>query len=118
MPYHVPFIVRGRVIRDIGSTFEGRRGSVRFTTPDLRRYLPALPLSSPAAMADHHELRFEEVLDYLHALGQELNLDRNPHLQEACELSALTSGLGRVAIRHFYASVSYTHLTLPTNREV
>jgi len=104
-PSIVPLIIRGKVIRDAALTFEGRREGTRFTTPDVRRYLSALPLASPAAMSDHHQLAFEEVLDYLHALGQELALERNGHLQEACELSALTSGLGREAIRHFYRSL-------------
>jgi len=105
MPHLVPLIIRGEVIRDAALTFDGRREGVRFAAPDVRRHLNALPLSSPAAMSDHHRLAFDEVLDYLHALGQELALERNAHLQEACELSALTSGLGREAIRHFYGSL-------------
>ena len=68
MPYQVPLIIRGKVIRDAGLTFDGRREGVRFSAPDVRRYLPELPLASPAAMSDHHRLAFDEVLDYLHAL--------------------------------------------------
>jgi hypothetical protein len=106
MSLHVPLIIRGRRIDDARIEFAGRNGRVRYTTPDVKRHLAELPLASPAKLSDQYALRFEEVLDYLHALGRELSFARNTHLQEAYELSILTSGLGRDAVRHFYASLS------------
>ena len=105
MSFDVPLIIRGRLIEGGRVEFAGRSGEGRYTTPDLKRHLGQLPLSSPGLMRDQYALKFEEVLDYLHALGKELSLARNSHLQQACELSIGTSGLGRDAIRHFYDSL-------------
>jgi hypothetical protein len=52
-------------------------------TPEPRRLLNELPLRDPARLRDVHELPFEEIVDYLAALGDALTLERNPHLQEA-----------------------------------
>jgi Acyl-CoA reductase (LuxC) len=106
MPFHVPLIIRGQRIEGGSVEFAGRHAGMRYTTPDVKSRLAQLPLASPAQMRDQYALRFEEVLDYLHALGQELSFAHNRHLQEACELSVLTSGLGRDALRHFYSSLS------------
>ena len=106
MSFHVPLIIRGRRIDDARIEFAGRSGRARYTTSDVKRHLTELPLASPAKLSDQYALRFEEVLDYLHALGRELSFARNPHLQEAYELSILTSGLGRDAVLHFYSSLS------------
>ena len=106
MSFHVPLIIRGQRIDDGRLEFAGRNAGVRYTAPDVKRHLAQLPLASPAQLNDQYALKFEEVLDYLHALGQALAFGRNRHLQEACELSMLTSGLGRDALRHFYGSLS------------
>jgi hypothetical protein len=106
MSFHLPLIIRGRRIDDGQVEFAGRNASVRYTAPDVSRHLTELPLVSPAQLSDQYALGFDEVLDYLHALGRELVFARNRHLQEAYQLSVLTSGLGRDALRHFYGSLS------------
>jgi hypothetical protein len=106
MSFHVPLIIRGQRLDGGAVEFAGRRADVRYTTPDVKQHLAELPIASPAQLSDQYALRFEEVLEYLHALGQELSFGRNRHLQEAYELSALTSGLGRDALHHFYSSLS------------
>ncbi|MET0985155.1 MAG: acyl-CoA reductase [Steroidobacteraceae bacterium] len=105
MSYHVPLIIRGRVIEDRDVEFGGRRGAAKFTTPDMRKHLAELALEDPALMQDVHALRSEEIFDYLAALGQELVLERNPYLQEAYELSIQTSGLTPGIIRHLYGTL-------------
>ncbi len=105
MPLHIPLIIRGRVIADRDLEFGGRRGGAAFVTADVRKHLAELPLSSPSRLADLHAMPFTEILDYLDQLGGLLDLQKNPFLQEALELSMLTSGLSGEVIRHFYSTL-------------
>jgi hypothetical protein len=105
MSLHIPLIIRGRVIADRDLEFGGRRGGTAFTTADVRKHLAELPLSAPSRLADLHAMRFAEILDYLDQLGGLLDLQKNPFLQEALELSMLTSGLSGEVIRHFYSTL-------------
>jgi hypothetical protein len=105
MSFHVPLIIRGRIIADPDLEFGGRRGAAAFVTADVKRHLAELPLSVPSRLAELHTMPFEEILDYLDQLGGLLNLDDNPFLQEAFELSSLTSGLSADVLRHFYSTM-------------
>jgi hypothetical protein len=105
MSFHVPLIIRGRVIEDADLEFGGRRGGVKFTTPDVRKHLGELALPNPSDLQDVHQLRSEEVFDYLDSLGKELRFDRNPYLQEAYELSIQTSGLTPAIVKHLYSTL-------------
>ena len=105
MSFHVPLIIRGRVIEDADLEFGGRRGSVRFTTPDVRKHLAKLTLQNPADLHDIHALRSEAIFDYLDALGKELSFERNPYLQQAYELSIQTSGLTPGIVKHLYSTL-------------
>jgi len=102
---HVPLIIRGRIIEDADLEFGGRRNGLAFTTPDVRQHLDALTLDDPAALADIHALKSEQIFDYLAALGEELVLDHNPYLQEAFELSAQSSGLSAGIVHHLYSTL-------------
>jgi Acyl-CoA reductase (LuxC) len=102
LPIKVPLVIRGRVVEEFDVEFGGRRGGIRFRTPDVRKYLRELGLRSPAAMADLHTLSFEDIVEYFAQLGPRLRLDRNLHLQASFQLSALVSGLGPEMIRHQY----------------
>jgi hypothetical protein len=103
--YKVPLIIRGRVIQGDAVSFGGRRGAVRFSTPDVRAHLNELVLTQPSALAELHSAPFEEVLDYLQELGKRLEFDQNAHLQEAFKLSCETSGLGPKILRHCYETL-------------
>jgi hypothetical protein len=105
MTFHVPLIIRGRIYEDPDLSFGSRRSGAPFTTPDVRKHLAELALEDPAALEDIHALKSEEIFDYLDALGQELNLAKNPYLQEAYELSILTSGLSADIVKHFYSTL-------------
>jgi hypothetical protein len=56
-------------------------------------------------MADLYAISLEEIFDFLAALGARLYPSENRHLQEAFELSRLTSGLSDPILRHHYDSI-------------
>lgn len=86
-----PMIIRGQVITDNLIEVGGRGGDLSFLTPDANKYIDQLPLGNPARLADLYTLSFDDILDYAVELGKRLALDKNPYLQEACELSYLTA---------------------------
>src|SRR5262245_46202217 len=71
--YTVPLFVRGEVTTDDVVTFGTRAGDAQFAAPDMARHVHRLPLPTPAAMADLHDLPFDEILDLLEALGDALD---------------------------------------------
>jgi hypothetical protein len=87
-------------------SFGGRGGAASFVTADVSSHLRALTLSRPSGMADLLALKFDDVLDYLHELGTRLNLGSNAHLQEALDLSIMTSGLSAGILNHAYSRLS------------
>ena len=105
MAFHIPLIIRGRIIENRDVEFGGRGGSVAFTTADVRKHLGELPLATPSTMAELHATPFAEILDYLDQLGGMLTLKTNAHLQEALALSMLTSGLSAEVVKHFYSTL-------------
>jgi hypothetical protein len=98
----VSMVLRGEVIDGPLVDFGGRRGDVSFAAPDVAAHLDKLTLSSPAALSDLYELRFDDVVDYLDWLGRYLVLDENVHLQQAFELSTRVSGLSQSILRRKY----------------
>ncbi|MET0987937.1 MAG: acyl-CoA reductase [Steroidobacteraceae bacterium] len=103
--YSIPLVIRGRVIEDTELTFSGRGNNVSFTTPDVKRHLNELVLALPSQLGDLYSLSFEQILDYLAALGERLSFAKNRHVQEAFELSVSTSGLSEGTLRHMYEDV-------------
>jgi hypothetical protein len=75
--------------------------------PEPRALLDELPLRDSARLRDVHELPFEEIVDYLAALGDALTLGRNPHLQEALDglegFSDMTAPLVRSSLEQLPA---------------
>lgn len=84
-------IIRGRQIDDDLLEFGGRGGDMRFASPDASKYIDQLVMGNAGRLADLYDLSFDDILDYLEALGDRLDLDTNPHLKRACELSYLTA---------------------------
>ncbi|MEV5832695.1 acyl-CoA reductase [Nocardia sp. NPDC052112] len=99
--FTVPLFIRGEVITDDLVPF-GTRLEHSFQAPDPHKYVNALPLRSPADMADLYALSFEEILDLLEELGKHLDLDKNPHLQEAYEASVLANPFPESILRTGY----------------
>src|SRR3546814_7107654 len=81
--WRAPLILRGEVIDTGEVEYGGRRGEVTFRAPAVDAHLDRLTLRNPAAMADLHQLNFDDIVDYLERLGNRLDPARNVHLQEA-----------------------------------
>ena len=105
--YSVPLIIRGKVITDPDLEFGGRRGGVKFTSPDVSKYINELTLSAPSKMADLYNVSLNEILDLLAELGNKLDFGSNPYLQESFELSCHTSGLSESILRHQYENMPF-----------
>ncbi|WP_340315808.1 acyl-CoA reductase [Rhizorhabdus argentea] len=102
--FSVPLIIRGEIVAEEAVTHGGRGGGISFTAPDVGARISRLALSSPGSMADLYSLSFTDILDFLTALSERLNL-RNPWIEEAFELSCRTSGLGREILHSMYESM-------------
>jgi hypothetical protein len=100
--FHVPLIIRGRIIDDKDVEFGGRRAGASFTTPDVKKHMNELPLSTPSALSELYELSFDDILDYLNELYQRMAFGQNHYLQEAFELARNTSGLTEPLLRRTY----------------
>jgi len=116
--YDIPLIIRGKLITDNLVDFEGRRGELTFRTPDVAKYIEQLPLTDPTQMADMYELSFADVVDYLDQLGKRLSPKVNPYMQEAYELSCVTSGLTPEILHYQYCEVIPGMLAADNVREV
>ncbi|MBN8440960.1 MAG: long-chain-fatty-acyl-CoA reductase [Thauera sp.] len=105
--WRVPLIIRGEVIDEGAVEFGGRRGGAVFTSPDVGKHLEQLALDRPSRMADLYSLSFDDIAEYLGRLSERLNLATNPHMQEAYELSRLTSGLSDSILRNHYENIPH-----------
>ena len=100
--FRVPLFLRGELIEEDLTPF-GTRGGHLFDAPDAAKYVERIPLASPMDMADLYEISFDEILDVLEALGQALDFDTNPHLQQAYEASLVANALPESLLRNSYA---------------
>jgi Acyl-CoA reductase (LuxC) len=78
----VPLIIRGEVI---GADLVEYR---TFSAPAVGPHIDQLVLRDPLALRDVHELPLGEIVDYLVALGEQLDIDTNVHLQQAVDIAA------------------------------
>jgi Acyl-CoA reductase (LuxC) len=100
-----PLVLRGEVVTDSLVEHAGRGGSA-FSAPDPRAYLNRIVLPSPAAMADLHQLSFDDVCDYVAELGERLDMSRNAYLQRACELTYGPSLLSKPLVDRSFAGIA------------
>lgn len=97
-------VVRGQVIESDLVEFRGRGDDFSFSSPDPRILIDRI-VSRPAQLADLQKLSFDEILDYLEALGQRLDVATNTHLQLARELTYLAAPTAPSIIDTFYSQV-------------
>ncbi|PWI47267.1 long-chain-fatty-acyl-CoA reductase [Candidatus Heimdallarchaeota archaeon B3_Heim] len=90
--FEIPILLRGKLIKDYSETFGGRNGA-KFLTPSAKKYANQISLSDPSKMKDLYDLSIEEIITFLHDLGQRLILKENEYLQAAYELACQASGL-------------------------
>jgi hypothetical protein len=83
----VPTFIRGNTIEQNLIRFGGRGGDASFLSPDPMTIIDRLPLANPGDLRDLYAITFDEIVDYLVALGTQLNLQTNAYLQEALEHS-------------------------------
>ncbi|TAL04265.1 MAG: long-chain-fatty-acyl-CoA reductase [Rhodospirillaceae bacterium] len=98
-------VIRGKVIDTDLVEFGGRGGDLAFQAPDPHKLIGQLPLGNPSKLDDLYQLSFEEILDYLEELGKLLDFQKNAYMQEACELSYLTSPKTPRLVRGAYVSM-------------
>src|ERR1700722_18047757 len=82
-----PSYIRGKTIAENLTNFGGRNGEVSFMAPQPASIVDRLPLRNPGDLRDLYSLSFDDILDYLVALGRELRIESNGFLQEALEHS-------------------------------
>jgi Acyl-CoA reductase (LuxC) len=116
--YDIPLLIRGKIVTDHMVAFEGRRGELTFRAPEVSRFADRLPLSDPGRMANLYDLSFDEVVQFLDELGKRLKLGANSYMQEAYELSCITSGLTREILYHSYDEMIPKLLSADSVREV
>lgn len=117
--FDIPLLIRGRLITDQMVEFEGRRGELTFRSPDASQHLSQLPLINPTRLSDmYDELRIADVVDFLDQLGKRLSPKVNPYMQEAFELSCLTSGLTPEILYSQYCDAIPAMLSADNVREV
>lgn len=110
--FDVPMVIRGQVIETDWVEFGGRNGSAGFRAPDPHKYVDQLPLSSPMALQDMHDISFEDILDVLEELGNNLDFDKNPYIRQAYE-----AGLHAAPYPPEILKNSYTMLPAVFNRD-
>lgn len=103
--FEVPLIIRGEIVEDFSQSFGGRLDGSQFKSADADQYLSKIVMDKPSDMADLYSISFDDIVDYLERLGQRLSLSENVHLQEAFELSKLTSGLSESILRYAYEMI-------------
>jgi hypothetical protein len=93
-PIPVKFFVRGELVEGSDLTFSGRGGDATFVSADPATLMNRLVLQDAQTLrSDFKGLKTADIIDFLAALGERLDFDRNPLMQEACRVSALFSGL-------------------------
>ncbi|MFX0120624.1 MAG: acyl-CoA reductase [Candidatus Hodarchaeota archaeon] len=109
--HEIPIISRGKIITDYTESFGGRHGA-SFNTPDPMKYLSHIPLTNPEKLKDLYDLCIDEILGFLHDLGERLVLCENEYLRDAYNLAMEASGL-----THKVLLTTYTVLPLLFNKE-
>ncbi|MET0378665.1 MAG: acyl-CoA reductase, partial [Spongiibacteraceae bacterium] len=100
--FEVPLIIRGEIIEDYSLEFGGRKGDVRFTTPDVNKYLDKLIDCELESMGAYQQVKVEEIASFLDELGRKLDLDHDVYLRQAFELSCHTSGISAPILESLY----------------
>ena len=100
-----PAIIRGQIIGSDLIKFGGRNGDMEFLTPDPATIVGRLPLGDASRLTDVYQLDVDDIIDYLVALGKELDLERNVHLQQALTLTERTAPMTPSLLRHQYMRI-------------
>ena len=85
-----PFFVRGVLVEGCQVLHRSRDLGVDFATPKIDLDAIITPRSQPGPLFD---IKLSEIIDFLAAVGERLDLDKNPYLQQCLERTAATNVL-------------------------
>jgi acyl-CoA reductase-like NAD-dependent aldehyde dehydrogenase len=111
-----PAFVRGVTVSSDLVSQPGRAGG-RFFAPDPVALAGQLPLADPSDLRDMYALTFDEIVDYLAELGQQLRLEANAHLQEALACSEAWADMTAPLMRASFEQLPGL-FAAPTVREI
>ena len=100
-------VIRGKVIESDLIEFGGRGGDLTFLAPDPHKIADRIPLASPRLMEDLYEISFEDILDYLAELGEQLDIRKNDYLLEAREYSYATAPTTKPIMDSFFHDMPF-----------
>jgi Acyl-CoA reductase (LuxC) len=95
----VRHFVRGKLVEGDEVRHVSRDLGVEFTTPTVD--LDAL-VSPRSEMPPLYDVKLSEIIDFLVEVGERLDLDRNPYLQESLEFVVATNPLPRRIIENLF----------------
>lgn len=100
----IPIIARGRVIHPSAedSVQYTGRGGANFRSPDPHKHIHDLVLGNTALLADLNNLKMQNIIEYLAAVGKRLRLDDNVYLQQSLALALQAGGLVEPILRGVY----------------
>lgn len=104
--FKIPLFIRGELIEGDWVPFGGRHGGTTFQATDVRKHAEKLPLSSPMALSDLYDISFDEILDVLEELGNNLSFS-NPHIEEAFEAALSAANYPPAMLKNSYDMLSY-----------
>jgi hypothetical protein len=96
--------VRGALVEGNEVRHRSRDLGVDFTTPAIDLNALVTPRSEAPPLAD---VKLEEIIDFLVATSERIDVRRNPYLQECLERVVTTSPLPRRIIETLYAEARY-----------
>ena len=96
-----PFFVRGRLVEGDEVRHTSRDLGADFATPTLDLDAVIAPRSELPPLLD---VKLSEIIDFLVATGDALDLDTNPHMQACLDLLAATNPLPRRVVENLYRS--------------
>jgi hypothetical protein len=96
-----PFFVRGRLVEGDEVRHTSRDLGADFTTPFLDLDAVIAPRSELPPLLD---VKLSEIIDFLVATGDALDLDSNLHMQACLDLLAATNPLPRRVVENLYRS--------------
>jgi hypothetical protein len=100
----IPIIARGRILMpaaDDAVEFKGR-GGASFRSPDPHKHIHDLVLGNPVLLADLHDTKMRDVVDFLAEAGKRLRLEDNVYLQQSFALALQAGGLAEPILRGVY----------------
>lgn len=97
----IPLVLRGEIVDEELRAYEMRGDGSRFLAADIGKYVRRLP-TSPASLRDLYAIGLDDIVAFMAEVGSALYLEKNPHMRQAFEMSARTSGLSASILETLY----------------